>query len=436
MTYKEAKEYLYSLSCAGSHFGLDRIRLLLDRLGNPQDRYPTIHVAGTNGKGSVCKMLESIYRIAGYKTGMYTSPHLVYLGERIQVASSPISQQKIAHYTQLLIKSIESIKKLDPEFQVTFFEFMTAMAFLEFAKEKVDIAIIEVGLGGELDSTNVIKPEVSVITSISKDHTEILGDSIQSIARAKAGIIKEKVPLVLGVLPESAENTITAIANERMAPVLSIANHFGTSISLYPETSLSGYVQRYNSGIATLVTIVLKKKFPISPDQLRNGLMNTYWPGRWEKIQLCTPQTLILDATHNEGSTQQLHENLTKLSQETSQQFTFVVGVLGEERAVPVLKTIVPFAKHIYFVPVNQSRATDPQILKNIAIDQGFTGLTSVTSLTDLFGYPSTFLSPLDTHKVNDTIIVTGSIYLLGEVMAHLNYETGPDEFNLQDKVV
>ena len=242
--YEEAKAYLYSLKHHGAKYGIDRMRLLGEKIGHPERRFPVIHVAGTNGKGSTCAMLEAIFRLNGYKTGLFTSPHLVFQGERIQVNRKILDPDSIVKYTLQLKSIADKLAARNAADHPSFFEFMTAMAFMRFAEEAVDIGIIETGLGGRLDATNIVRPEISVITSISLDHTELLGDDLPAIAREKAGIIKEGRPVVLGCLPKEAENTIREIASQRNAPVHSIAEQFGNTSLDYPLTNLHGDYQR------------------------------------------------------------------------------------------------------------------------------------------------------------------------------------------------
>ncbi|PIX57612.1 MAG: bifunctional folylpolyglutamate synthase/dihydrofolate synthase [Verrucomicrobia bacterium CG_4_10_14_3_um_filter_43_23] len=414
MGYTKAQEYLYSLRNSGSKLGLERIKILAEELSNPQNNFPSIHVTGTNGKGSVCSMLDSIYRTAGYKTGLHTSPHLVYLGERIRVNGQNLSRDKIVQYT-------EELSSIADKSGVSFFEFMTGITFLEFAREGVDIAIIEVGLGGEHDSTNIINPEISVITSISKDHTNILGNSLSEIAHAKAGIIKQNTPVVIGVLPLEAEAVIRKVAKQKNAPVYAISG------SNYPETALHGSCQRENAAIASLVVNILQSKFPVSEAAKSKGLMSVTCRGRWEKIKLITGQTLILDASHNEGSAAILAKNLAELHAQTGKQFTFVCGTLGEDRAQAIFATIAAHAHEIYLVTINQPRATPANELLKIAPPKA-----SIKSLSQLFSSPNRFLP----ENSSDIIIVTGSIYLLGEVLSLID-ETAAlhNEVCLQDKI-
>lgn len=195
---KDLFEYLYSLRNQGSSYGIERMELLLQKIGREVLTFPVIHVAGTNGKGSTCAMLDSIYRANGYKVGLFSSPHLVDLGERVRVNGEILSHNKLLDHIQVLKPLAEEIDKEFPGMHPSFFEMMTAVAFCEFSAEKVDLVVLETGLGGRLDSTNVVHPEISVITTISLDHSHILGDTIEQIAYEKAGIIKKGCPVLTG----------------------------------------------------------------------------------------------------------------------------------------------------------------------------------------------------------------------------------------------
>src|SRR5580704_5435675 len=206
--YAAVQDYLFGLKTAGVKFGVDRMRILSDPIGHPERAVPCVHVAGTNGKGSVSAMVESILRASGKRTGLYTSPHLVRLGERVQVDRRLLSEDEITAFVSELQPAADLIASrggLDD--RPSFFEFMTAMAFLQFARKRCDISVIEVGLGGRLDATNIVDPEVSVVTSIGMDHCDMLGNTLESIASEKAGIIKPGRPVVIGRMPPEAEST-------------------------------------------------------------------------------------------------------------------------------------------------------------------------------------------------------------------------------------
>lgn len=272
-------------------FGLRNIRSLLRFVDNPHKNFKSIHVAGTNGKGSTSSMIAAILTAAGYKVGLYTSPHLVKFNERIRVNGTVISDADIVRYTKLLKPKIQKVK-------ATFFEATTAMAFKYFYEQKIDIAVIETGLGGRLDSTNVIKPLVSVITSIGKDHTEQLGNTFSSIAKEKAGILKPRVPVVIGTLPRVARDVVVKKAKEVQAPVVDAKGiEIPTSISL----ELKGEHQITNARCAVAATIIVSKQLLVGDIAVRKGLETTSklsgLRARFERIN--SKPAVLLDVAHN-----------------------------------------------------------------------------------------------------------------------------------------
>ncbi|MBX3738832.1 MAG: bifunctional folylpolyglutamate synthase/dihydrofolate synthase [Candidatus Didemnitutus sp.] len=426
--YTAATEYLYALKSAGVKFGVDRMRGLAEALGHPERRYPVVHIAGTNGKGSVSAMVESILRGAGYKTGLYTSPHLVKLGERVQVNRRILTEDEIVRYASELVPVAERLGAASPDDYPSFFEFMTAMAFLQFARARVDAAVIEVGLGGRLDATNVVEPEVTVITSIGFDHMEQLGDSLVKIAAEKAGIVKAGRPLVLGRLPEPAEAVIRAIARERGAPVASVREVFDEDIARYPRTNLEGDYQRWNAATATLVARALRANLPrIDETAIARGLDHVSWTGRWERTTI-GGRTLILDASHNPEGAAVLDANLTRLVAETGRRPIVVTGALGEFRARALLEVISRHAKEVYLIPPHQTRACSYEELERFAGDMLAGRLRRATVESVFPDADSCVLGGTD-----DVIVVTGSIYLLGEVLTRIRPDHGAGEGRLQD---
>lgn len=428
MDYPATRDYLYSLKNRGAKYGIDRMRLFVDALGHPERNFPCIHVAGTNGKGSVCAMLESIYRAHGYKTGLYTSPHLVHQGERVQVDRHMLDADSIVEYTERLRPAAEAIAEGNPDDHPTFFEFMTAMAFLRFAEADVDIALIETGLGGRLDATNVITPELAIITSISLDHTEFLGDTLEAIATEKAGILKPGKPVLLGQIPAPAEATIRTIALQRDCPVYSVRERFTDPENDLPATNLSGIFQRWNAGIALYAAEILRDRFPMKRKTLTEALEKVDWMGRWQRIKL-EDRTVILDATHNPEGRAMLDANLTQLSAETGARPIIVAGTLGEDRAQSLIPLAAGHAGALYLVCPNQPRATGTeQLARFIPEDQKELPLYH-SSVDALFPSPGV----CKVGQAGDTVVVTGSIYLVGEVLERLTatHPVGDDE--LQD---
>ncbi len=427
--YPAVRQYLYSLKHHGAKFGIDRMRLLSERLGHPERAYPVVHIAGTNGKGSVAAMLESILRGAGYRTGLYTSPHLVRQGERVQVDRRILGEDDVVRFTQELQPIAADLGARDPDDHPSFFEFMTAMAFLRFQRERVDIAIIETGLGGRLDATNVVEPEIAVITSIGHDHMEILGDSLEKIAAEKAGIIKPGRPVVIGRLPAEAEAVIRRVAAERQAPIHSVAEAFGEALAGYPATRLEGSYQRLNAATAALASRLLRPGFTLPEAAIVQGLETVDWPGRWQHYPL-GEREIIFDASHNPEGAECLEENLARLVHASGGRRPHIVlGVLGQPRARAIVPVAARYGRSLSFVVVpHQPRACSLDEL--IAYVPGdYTGEVRATSVEALF--PARQQCTLG--GPGETVVVTGSIYLLGEVMDRLLHEVPVGQGTLHD---
>ena len=425
--YAAVTEYLFALKARGAKFGIDRMATLADALGHPERAVPCIHVAGTNGKGSVAAMLDSILHVAAWRTGLYTSPHLVRLGERVQVARTILTEQEIVDYVGELRPVAERLGAADPDDYPSFFEFMTAMAFQQFARKRCDISVIEVGLGGRLDATNIVTPEVSVITSIGMDHCEYLGTQYQQIAAEKAGIIKPGRPVVMGRMPPEAETTIRRIAAERGAPLISVAETYGEDLAAYPETNLEGDYQRWNAATATLTVRALDARWRISDQVIAAGLRQVDWPGRWQRLTL-GGRLAILDASHNPEGAQVLDSNLQHLSAETQRAPVVITGALGAPRARPLLETISRHAREIHLVVPHQARACTYEELEAL-VPATFQGRVVRSTVEALFPRPDLCTA----GGPEDVVVVTGSIYLLGEVMSRLDPARGAAEERLQD---
>jgi len=440
--YAAVQDYLFGLKARGVKLGIDRMKSWVGALGHPERATPVIHVAGTNGKGSTAAMLDAIFHEAGWHSGLYTSPHLVLLGERVQVNRERLGEAEILAYTNQLRPIAEAVSRENPDDHPSFFEFMTAMAFLQFARKKCDVSIIEVGLGGRFDATNVVTPEVSVITSISLDHCEMLGDTIEKIAFEKAGIIKEGKPVVLGHMPAAAEAVIRRVAAERSARVHSIAEEFGADVARadYPATNLEGDYQRWNAATATLTARVLTRgaqarHWNLRDEVIARGLRRVDWPGRWERITV-GGQAMILDASHNPEGAQVLDENLARLRAELvcaaasfadASKLIVVTGALGAQRARALLEVVAKHARELHLVVPRQARACSHEELEALA-PESFRGGIHRASVEELF--PAANRCALSDK--NAPVIVTGSIYLIGEVLARLQPQVSA-EGRLQD---
>jgi dihydrofolate synthase/folylpolyglutamate synthase len=426
--YADIQDYLFSLKARGAKFGIDRMRLLAAALGHPERARPYLHVAGTNGKGSVAAMLEAIFRAAGWRTGLYTSPHLVRLGERVRVDGRILSEEEISAFTAELRPLADRLAVAGGEDdRPSFFEFMTAMAFLQFNRARCDIGIAEVGLGGRLDATNILDPEVSIITSIGLDHCEYLGTTLGEIATEKAGIIKPGRPVVLGRMPAEAERIVRAIALERGAEVLSVWHEFGEDIGGYPLTNLEGDYQRWNAATAVLAASLLPARWRLSAEAVTRGLLAVEWPGRWQRTRV-GGRTLVLDASHNPEGAGVLDTNLARLVAETGRKPVIVVGALGVLRAGPLLATVCRHAREVHLVVPDQARACSQAELAAL-VPGDFKGAVVRSTVAGLFPEPGVCTA----GGPDDIIVVTGSIYLLGEVLARLEPQRGAGEGRLQD---
>lgn len=395
-------------------------------LGHPERQFPSIHVAGTNGKGSVCALLEAMYRNSGLRTGMYTSPHLIHQGERVQVNRENLNEAAIVQYTQTLKASAEALAAKDPEDYPSFFEFMTAMAFLRFAEAKVDIALIETGLGGRLDATNVLTPQLSIITTISLDHTELLGNSLEAIAREKAGILKPKVPALIGWLEPEAEQVIRAIAKERNCPLYSARERFPES-SKRPQTNLIGAYQGRNTALALYATEILEASFPTDSETNKEALQNVIWRGRWERLEL-GGRTLILDAAHNAEGMRELDINLTELTEASGRKPILIAAATSEARADALIPVLEKHAAKIYLMRPEQEKALPTAALRK-RISQAYTAAVIETEINELFPTKDCCTA----GNPGDIIVVTGSLYLIGEVLERLHSDSPSQQSKLQD---
>ncbi|MDX2187913.1 MAG: folylpolyglutamate synthase/dihydrofolate synthase family protein [Opitutaceae bacterium] len=425
--YAAVQDYLFSLKAKGLKYGIDRMRLWTGVLGHPELAIPCIHIAGTNGKGSVSAMVEAMLRESGARVGLYTSPHLRLLGERIQVDRQLLSQEEIMRHTATLAPLAEEVSRDCPDDHPSFFEFMTAMAFLHFRERRCDWNVIEVGMGGRLDATNVVQPKVTAITSISLDHCEFLGNTITEIAREKAGIIKPGVPVVIGHLPEEAETEVRRIAAERGSPVTSVREAFDTCGFPYPTTNLAGDYQRVNAATATLIARILPGGSRVDDQVVERALQKVVWAGRWERREV-DGRTVILDSSHNPEGAEVLERNLQALAAVDKRRPIVVTGVLGAARAKPLLETLARHARELILVTPKQPRACSVDELSRF-VPAAYSG--SVTSGKVDVLFPSHARCAVG--KPGDLVLVTGSIYLLGEVITQLEGEARAYEGRLQD---
>ncbi len=356
MNYEEALNWLSGYQFHGIKPGLERIRDLLARLGHPERNFRSVHIAGTNGKGSTAAILESVLRAHDVKTGLYTSPHLISVCERFVVAGRQISPARFADLCSRVRQAIGD----DP---VTYFELTTALAFLYFAEEGVEIAVVECGLGGRLDATNVIVPEVAVITNVGLDHQAYLGETIPEIAAEKAGIIKPQKPVVVGPLPEEAFEVVARRAEELSAPLW----RYGSDFRVFPcrgglfyqgkhqlprlTLRLAGKFQRTNLALALKAFEILEEARLVSFDEtrVREALKIVSWPGRYEKFKL--KGLVILDGAHNLEGVEALLQTLHEEGIERYRLLFAASNEGGTKPYLPMLRRLLPRAEKTYLCP-------------------------------------------------------------------------------------
>ncbi len=411
---------LFALRNRGSKYSLDRMQALCAAWGNPQDEYPAIHVAGTNGKGSVCAMFESVLRAHSFLCGLYTSPHIVYLGERLRLGGKNIPVRELLALMEEVSASADEIfsDKGDDE-KPSFFEHMTLAAFAYFARKNADFAVIETGLGGRLDATNVLKtPRLCVITSISLDHTDMLGNSIAEIAREKAGIIKQGVSVVCGFMPDEAKRVIKEVAASKNSKAYFL-DETNADISSMPHTNLECGYQRRNAALVMLALRVMKAEnpsFKFDESIALSALMRVDWRARWQKIPLKENGTfMILDASHNEEGARELEKNLAALSKENAEKKIVVaLGSLEKTRARALLRAASAHAGRLILM-----RPDNPRSL-------------SQNDLSALLDYPHPPYEACEVAELfprknfcakiaeDEILVCTGSIYLAGEILGAL----------------
>ncbi len=401
-------------------FGLHNIQTLVQFLENPHKKYPTIHIAGTNGKGSTSSMLASILTAAGYKVGLYTSPHLLQFNERIRINGKPISDKKIVHYTKLLQPIIQKI-------HATFFEATTAMAFQYFADEKIDIAVIETGLGGRLDSTNIITPKISIITSIAKDHKEQLGNTYKSIATEKGGIIKKNIPCVIGLMNKQSKQTLIAIVKEKKSQIIDAEKETTLKsqkiISNGQKISITTSEQNYNlvvdivgkyqqKNIRTVLCVVeelQKQGMKISFKDIEKGFANikkySGLRGRFEIIQ--KNPTIIIDVGHNvEG----IENAMEALSQMNYNKLHCIFGVMEDKEYKEMVKKIISYKPIMYLVQPNNPRALSLEKLERVFIKFSY-------SVKKFLSVKEAILQAKSEIKKDDILLIIGSHFVASEAM-------------------
>jgi dihydrofolate synthase/folylpolyglutamate synthase len=428
-TYQDALNYIFSYidisrthqdNIAPENFNLERMAGFLSRLGDPHQAYPCLHIAGTKGKGSVSALCASALQAGDYKVGMYTSPHLHDFSERIQVNREPISQQA-------LVALVEAIKPVAAEVPgLTSYEIQTALAFWHFAKEEVDIAVVEVGLGGRLDSTNVITPLVSVITSISLDHTYVLGDTLAQIAGEKGGIIKHGIPLVSAPQNSEAGQVLREMADQKNSRMVQIGvdvkfesvshslagQEFILRSGQHPSEPLQfkikllGPHQIENAAVAyAALEIVRQQGFPLSDETIRTGFAGAEWAGRFEIVQQNPP--VVFDGAHNQYSAMVLRKTLGTYF--PGKPVTMIFGASEDKDIAGMFKELLPYCQTLILVSSSHPRAAGTQELARLAGEYD----CAVTLIADI---SQAVQEGLKLANRDGLVLATGSLYLVGEV--------------------
>jgi dihydrofolate synthase/folylpolyglutamate synthase len=434
MNFQESVRYLLSLGrelaaptqAAAAKFNLENIRILAESLGHPEKNYPSAHIAGTNGKGSTAAFLESILRHAGYRTGLYTSPHLERINERIRIDGTEISDEAFAKVFSRIHRIIEKqLARGQLRAHPTFFECVTAIAFVHFAEARVQFAVVETGLGGRLDATNILVPQVSIITRVDFDHENFLGHSLREIAGEKAGIIKPGVPVVIAEQHEEARDVLVAKARELNSPVIEALTALqvvsqkmldgrvraaaqeivtGTRFEITPQ--LAGRFQLQNALSAIVAARALRSPgFRIDDAAIETGIATAVWPGRIEKVQ--SGPDVYLDGAHNPSAARELaaflEENLN------GRKIIVIFGALRDKAVDEIAGVLFPLASKVMFTEPRTPRAISASQLAEITGHHAarFEIISDVEQALE---------AALAQSTLTDVICVTGSLYLVGEL--------------------
>ncbi len=409
---KNKLKKLFQKTASGIKPGLEITENLAKNLGNPQNDFITIHIAGTNGKGSTASFLEKILIYSGFKTGLYTSPHLYDFSERIKVSGIPIAEKDLENIFELT-------KQADnKEIKATFFEFTTAMAFKYFSLQKTDVAVIETGMGGRYDSTNIITPHLSIITNVSIDHTDYLGSEINDIAYEKAGIIKKNIPVISGCSENNGAEIIKTAAENKNAPLYLLNKDFKyikkknlyflnsyLSKGILLEPAMEGSHQIINAVMAGFSCCVLNKYYPetfnIQNKIIEQGIKDTKWRGRLEKLS-DNPE-IIADCAHNPESVKSLYNYLS----EKNKKVILVFGSLKDKEYKKSIEIISPVVSRFIFTRPDSERAVSPEFLQNLTDTKSYVVKEPLKALR----------LGLESASRNDIVCVAGSIYLTGLII-------------------
>jgi dihydrofolate synthase/folylpolyglutamate synthase len=421
MSYRQSVDFLYGLQKHGIKPGLEAIQRLLDRLECPERRSPSLHIGGTNGKGSAAAMAACMLQAAGYRVGLYTSPHLVDFRERILVNGGMMTEAHLAALTDR-VRAVCGTPR-----EPTFFEFTTAMAFQHFAESGVDVAVVEVGLGGRFDATNVLAPVATAITSVGLDHQEHLGTTIGSIAFEKAGIIKPGVPVVVGRVSDEAADVITRVAREREAPLRRLPGDFrveGESSALFRYEGLkvsygglacplAGRHQLENAGCAlALLESASERGLPVSEEAMRTGLRAVRWGGRLETVD--THPHMVLDGAHNPDAAAAVADYVREIRRSRlGSRVVLVLGIMRDKDREGILDHLFPLVDEVIVTQARGPRATPAEDLAASVTARGRT-VHVRPDPADAMTLARRMAAP------DDLILLTGSLLLVGEAKAIL----------------
>jgi len=414
-SYTDCLEAMFGLRRFGIKLGLGTIQNILNGLDNPQNRFRAVHIAGTNGKGSVASTLASILQTAGFKVGLYTSPHLVHFNERIRINNRNISDA----LTVELYKAVQSVHQGERE--PTFFEFTTAMAFYAFGDADVDWAIIETGMGGRLDATNIILPALSIITNISLEHQTYLGNTLDAIAGEKGGIIKTDTPVISGVKQNGARTVIKTIADEKAAPLFQMGKDFRVERNLHQSqtftyhgldnvwhdmrTALHGRFQTDNAALALAACEIMNRSDEaLSQAHIIKGMERTQWPGRLEMIP--GKPLIILDGAHNMAAAHTLADYLQ--TEIKPRKITLVTGILDDKPYTEMLKALLNVCDRVILTQPEIDRSLPPETLAEIA-RRMISDVSVIPEVGQAIQYALKMTNPAD------VICIAGSLYLVGD---------------------
>ncbi len=414
--FAQAERFILSREFFGMKLGLENVSGFLSDIGSPQLDYPSIHISGTNGKGSTAAMLASILTASGHRTGLFTSPHLISLRERVRIDGEDIPKVSVSGFVDRHRRELTRRK-------LSFFEVVTALALEYFSRQKVDIAVIEVGLGGRLDATNVLRPLLTVTTDVSFDHVEFLGDTLGRIAWEKAGIVKPGVPHLMGLLPSEAERMQRRVCAERSAPVhhltragfrcggspgrLDFADNGFRLDGL--RLSLLGRHQIVNAALAVKAAALIRRPdLPITKQAVRTGLMNTHWPGRFQVIRRCSQPTVVLDVGHNEKGMRSFVDTFASVF--PGRKAHIITGFVRRKQHQRMIDSLAEIAGEFHLTRLATHRSID---------------VHEVMSALDFHGLPahrrgslhSAWCNVLNQAGPDDIIAIVGSHYLVGEYL-------------------